>query len=618
MVTHLQHKTTSLVIVNHADESLCTNIFPFLICSRYLSEMSRYTGPMHVPNKRIKKPIGAPKRAMSSFLSYSQLMRPEIRLQYPHLKNTDVSSVLAQKWHEASKEEKKPHIERELRDREKYHEDMAQWRQDEQERLESNRASTEFANGHFEEIGQRCLHSSIPKETFPSIWAAMIDVDEPGGTGAGTYPPLYDDAMDGFWDIDVEDNNEEGTSDGSAPTTISASADGVNSDSSRFLSENTTNQAIVKNRRLAKRAHERRNIDMEKSSQLNAQLQECVIPLTGRQLEVQQKRQQQQHQYQMYQQHILNQKHKGDKGRDDLSMSGTIVAQMTQERVFERESSIRSLSAGAIVKGGRLHSQSMVNERTSSREAQQTHMLPAYQGLQSTHMTRSSERPDSPYCPSSNSFAAATQLPLIVGDERYSHEPPQSYSSQSSKSPTLSQGVPLPQPQSMRHFQFEEQDQMSVMQTLMAVHRATASRAGDSETVRSLDRMQMGQYSQGHGLYSDRSITCRPMQAPSQLIQPSSNREGRMYTSTSSDLLYGSMAPAECAPLSLVQQERQNQTERMQLSNRQQKQLQDMLALQQREQAEQSHQHSSSIVSASSASSSLSFSNSVYGRDRNA
>ena len=47
---------------------------------------------------------------------------------YPDLKNTDISGVLAQKWHNASEEEKRPHLERELREREKYHEDMAQWK----------------------------------------------------------------------------------------------------------------------------------------------------------------------------------------------------------------------------------------------------------------------------------------------------------------------------------------------------------------------------------------------------------------------------------------------------------------------------------------------------------
>ena len=53
---------------------------------------------------------------------------------YPDLKNTDISGVLAQKWHNASEEEKRPHLERELREREKYHEDMAQWKEEEQKR----------------------------------------------------------------------------------------------------------------------------------------------------------------------------------------------------------------------------------------------------------------------------------------------------------------------------------------------------------------------------------------------------------------------------------------------------------------------------------------------------
>ena len=98
---------------------------------RYFSEMRSYTGPMHVPNKRQKKPPGAPKRAMSAFLSFSQLMRPKVRAQNPQMKNTDISGVLAQLWREGTEEEKLPHIERELRDREKYHEDMSRWKQEE-------------------------------------------------------------------------------------------------------------------------------------------------------------------------------------------------------------------------------------------------------------------------------------------------------------------------------------------------------------------------------------------------------------------------------------------------------------------------------------------------------
>ena len=65
---------------------------------RYISELKQYTGPMRVPNRRQKKPAGAPKRAMSAFLSFSQEKRHLIRSQYPNLKTTDISGILADLW----------------------------------------------------------------------------------------------------------------------------------------------------------------------------------------------------------------------------------------------------------------------------------------------------------------------------------------------------------------------------------------------------------------------------------------------------------------------------------------------------------------------------------------
>mmetsp|Transcript_9801 Transcript_9801/g.14621 ORF Transcript_9801/g.14621 Transcript_9801/m.14621 type:complete len:1038 (-) Transcript_9801:1840-4953(-) len=110
---------------------------------RYFSELSRYTGPMHVPNRRQKKPpVGAPKRAMSAFLSYSQQMRPLIRQTHPGLKNTDLSVVLAQKWRIATEEEKRPHIERELREREMYHNQMSRWKDEEKEKERLSKQQT--------------------------------------------------------------------------------------------------------------------------------------------------------------------------------------------------------------------------------------------------------------------------------------------------------------------------------------------------------------------------------------------------------------------------------------------------------------------------------------------
>ena len=105
--------------------------------TRYFTQMENYTGPMRVPNKRQKKPEGAPKRAMSAFLSFSQMMRPTIRMQQPHLKNTEISSVLAERWKNASEEEKRPHLEKEILEREKYHVEMVKWKEEENARLES-------------------------------------------------------------------------------------------------------------------------------------------------------------------------------------------------------------------------------------------------------------------------------------------------------------------------------------------------------------------------------------------------------------------------------------------------------------------------------------------------
>lgn len=78
--------------------------------ARYFEEMNVYEGPMQVPNKRQKKPAGAPKRGMSAFLSFSQQMRPQVRAMFPDLKNTDISTILAQRWHAAHEEEKRPHL----------------------------------------------------------------------------------------------------------------------------------------------------------------------------------------------------------------------------------------------------------------------------------------------------------------------------------------------------------------------------------------------------------------------------------------------------------------------------------------------------------------------------
>ena len=69
---------------------------------------------------------------MSAFLSFSQSMRHVVKAQNPALTNIDISTVLAHKWRSSSEETKRPHIEREINDRLKYHENMAKWKESEE------------------------------------------------------------------------------------------------------------------------------------------------------------------------------------------------------------------------------------------------------------------------------------------------------------------------------------------------------------------------------------------------------------------------------------------------------------------------------------------------------
>jgi HMG (high mobility group) box len=688
--------------------------------------MAKYTGPMHVPNKRTKKPQGAPKRAISSFLSFSQLMRPEIRAQYPNLKNTDVSSVLAQRWHEASEEEKRPHIERELRDREKYHEEMAAWKESEAQCAsdEARQAALADTPKGSSTLGYLNQHPSS------SLWAAMIDVN---GTSAfdtsPSVPPLYDEAMVGFWDTEMEggdnqfgcsassekssekdDKNSDKGDKNFAPTRFASTSGGAatfhpGSSSQKAVKRETplTSAKKSKEERLAKRTKAQKagsshaDTNYPGSNQPN-------LPLTAQQLEIQQRRLQQQHQYQMYQQHLLNQKQRGEKAKVANQEPTNQLKQPRDIRPAPRALS----SAGSIMEGGRLHTQAKAMQRLQSGEDYQYQQQKqvSYQGTQRGHnqqapmpwpfglpgfagaldqqtlasMPSAALRGNGPYSPpplaaySVDPYyaqpygqmhypASSYGYGLIDGIERYFFDAPSAPQAQAqaqipvgpetntfhpSHSQEWTERDPSVEPsvapeasssvqsfnvdnnnntsgktsssetsnsQSMRSFQFDEQDKFCVMQTLMAVHRASASKAGDSETLLSLDRIQMvqgqgsgqahdGQSRQGQGLgppLSGRYLDLNDSAGKAYVAS-----EGRAKTSSTANEGAINLEKGQddgrggyCAPLSVQQQERQNQAERQQLKDRQLKQMQEMLQLQEREQAEQFQEHSSSMVSAS-------------------
>jgi len=119
---------------------------------RYIAEKSLYTGPWQVPSKRTRKDPSAPKRPMSAFLLYSQGLRQKLKAENPTLKNTEISRLLGEQWKAASEEERKPHIERERRERGQYNKDIAEWRRQRDDREKAFRK-------HRQEVAEQWMKS---------------------------------------------------------------------------------------------------------------------------------------------------------------------------------------------------------------------------------------------------------------------------------------------------------------------------------------------------------------------------------------------------------------------------------------------------------------------------
>jgi len=118
---------------------------------RYMAEKADYTGPWQVPHKRAKKDPSAPKRNPSAFLLFTQGKRQEIKNLNPGTKNTEISRILGQLLHTMPEEKKRPHIEREIVERERYKTAMAEWRRQQEMILLTGKvdgtASTPPSNG---------------------------------------------------------------------------------------------------------------------------------------------------------------------------------------------------------------------------------------------------------------------------------------------------------------------------------------------------------------------------------------------------------------------------------------------------------------------------------------
>lgn len=106
---------------------------------RYLVEKASYTGPWQVPWKRAKKDPSAPKRPMSAFLYFSLGRRTKIKAENPGLKNTEVSRMLGEMWRNLGDEGRKPYVDKELEEREKYKVAIAEWRMEDEKKKEEEK-----------------------------------------------------------------------------------------------------------------------------------------------------------------------------------------------------------------------------------------------------------------------------------------------------------------------------------------------------------------------------------------------------------------------------------------------------------------------------------------------
>jgi hypothetical protein len=97
---------------------------------RFMNEKATYTGPWQVPSKRARKDPSAPKRSLSAFLYFALIERPKLQEKNPDMANTDVSRLLGELWRNGSEEDKRPFVEQEKKEREKYKVAMEAWKEE--------------------------------------------------------------------------------------------------------------------------------------------------------------------------------------------------------------------------------------------------------------------------------------------------------------------------------------------------------------------------------------------------------------------------------------------------------------------------------------------------------
>jgi hypothetical protein len=169
---------------------------------RYKIENAVYLGPRTMPNagQRLRKDKTAPKRPMSAFLDYSKHFRTQVIEGNLNVKdNKDISKILGKIWREASEEEKRPFIEKELKLRAEYKEEIKAWRKERDGHLLNERRQREtmvqeaIESGTTDKLVEAAELSRRNAET--TSHAITNDLHQPI---PNAYPNYYDSAIH-YW-----------------------------------------------------------------------------------------------------------------------------------------------------------------------------------------------------------------------------------------------------------------------------------------------------------------------------------------------------------------------------------------------------------------------------------
>eukprot|EP00545_Synedropsis_sp_CCMP1620_P005229 CAMPEP_0119004376 /NCGR_PEP_ID=MMETSP1176-20130426/1105_1 /TAXON_ID=265551 /ORGANISM="Synedropsis recta cf, Strain CCMP1620" /LENGTH=450 /DNA_ID=CAMNT_0006956071 /DNA_START=149 /DNA_END=1501 /DNA_ORIENTATION=+ len=156
--------------------------------ARFEVEKSLYTGPWKVPaKKKSQKDPNAPKRPMSAFLAYSHARRAEVKKKNANMNNAEISRVLASMWKGAPEEEKKEHIDKEYKLRQKYLTEIAIWRENTEKELSEQRR-------HREEIAMKTVQARGGPAAIQEEMAQQHNQayeKEGGSQSQGAYPGYY-------------------------------------------------------------------------------------------------------------------------------------------------------------------------------------------------------------------------------------------------------------------------------------------------------------------------------------------------------------------------------------------------------------------------------------------